>query len=169
MDSSWLSLLLTRELLAFSRELDLFRDESLIWSTVPGISNSAGTLTLHVCGNLQHFVGAVLGGSGYERNRDLEFSSRDIARAELQANLTTTTEVVQTVLAAFPEERLLEEYPDVLGGLRVSTGLFVLHLGTHLAHHLGQAGYLRRALTGENKSSGPIAMQALSGMPGSNA
>ena len=80
----WLSILMTRELSAFSRELDLFEDESLIWSTVPGIANSAGNLTLHVCGNLQHFVGATLGGTGYVRDREREFSARGIGRAELQ-------------------------------------------------------------------------------------
>ena len=163
MDIAWLRLLLTRELSSFSRELDLFPDEQLIWRTVPGISNPAGTLALHVCGNLQYYVGAVLGGTGYVRNRDLEFSARGVSRASLSAELQKTIHAVQAVLSGLPEQALPNEYPDVLGGLRVPTGLFLLHLSTHLAHHLGQAGFLRRCLTGENKSSGAIAMKALSG------
>jgi hypothetical protein len=161
-EPEWISLLLTRELSAFSRELELFQDEALIWATSPGISNSAGTLTLHVCGNLQHYVGAVLGNTGYARDRDREFSARDIPRRLLQANLAETIEVVRTVLADLPDPKLRAEYPDVLGGPRLPTGLFLLHLTTHLAFHLGQAGYLRRILTHANESSGAISMQVLS-------
>jgi uncharacterized damage-inducible protein DinB len=164
-NNEWISLLLTRELSGFSRELELFQDEALIWATAAGISNAVGTLTLHVCGNLQHYVGAVLGNTGYVRDRDLEFSARDISRSLLQANLAKTTEVVRTVLAGLSDQSLKEDYPDVLGGLRVPTGLFLLHLATHLAYHSGQAGYLRRVLTGANESSGAMSMQALSAMP----
>jgi len=163
-EREWISLLLTRELSAFSRELELFQDEALIWATAPGISNSAGTLTLHVCGNLQHYVGAVLGNTGYVRDRDLEFSARDLPRPLLQASLAETTEVVRTVLAGLPDQKLRADYPDILGGPRLPTDLFLLHLTAHLAFHLGQAGYLRRVLTGANESSGAISMQALSAM-----
>lgn len=162
MNNEWISLLFARELAAFSRELELFQDETLIWATAPGISNSAGTLTLHVCGNLQHYVGAVLGSTGYVRDRDLEFSARGISRPLLQANLSGTAEVVRTVLAGLSDPGLRAEYPDILGGPRLPTDLFLLHLTTHLAFHLGQAGYLRRVLTGANESSGALSMQALS-------
>jgi hypothetical protein len=158
----WLSILMTRELSAFSRELDLFEDESLIWSTVPGIANSAGNLTLHVCGNLQHFVGAILGGTGYVRDRELEFSARGIGRAELHANLARTSDVVRTVLPRLSGKNFTTDFPELPGGLRVPVGLFLLHLSTHLAFHLGQAGYLRRLLTGENpQSSGAMAIRVL--------
>jgi hypothetical protein len=168
-DTAWIRLLLSRELASFARELELFPDESLIWKTVPGISNSAGNLVLHVCGNLQNFVGAVLGGTGYVRNRDLEFSDRGVSRDILSAEIRKTIQVVDTVLSRLPEQALPADYPDVPGGGRVPTGLFLLHLCTHLAHHLGQAGYLRRVLTGENQSSGAIAIKALSAAPPSSA
>ncbi len=169
MEIAWIRLLLTRELTSFARELELFPDESLIWRVVPGISNSAGTLTLHVCGNLQHFVGAVLGGTGYVRNRDLEFSALGVSRAALSGELKKTIQVVDAVLSRLPGEVLSAGFPDVPGGGPVPTGLFLLHLCTHLAHHLGQVGYLRRALTGQNQSSGAIAIKALSGAPPGSA
>jgi uncharacterized damage-inducible protein DinB len=162
-DVAWIRLLLLRELAAFARELDLFPDERAIWVTAPGVTNSVGTLALHVSGNLQYYVGAVLGGTGYIRDRALEFSARDVPREELRAGLRRAEDVVGAALSALPVDALEVEYPDVLGGLRVPTGLFLLHLSTHLAHHLGQAGYLRRLLTAENRSSGAISMQALSG------
>ncbi len=169
MNLEWLSILMTRELSAFSRELDLFEDESLIWSTVPGIANSAGNLALHVCGNLQHFVGATLGGTGYVRDREREFSARGIARAELQTNLATTSDVVRTVLSKLSEMDVTADFPELPGALRIPSGLFLLHLSTHLAFHLGQAGYLRRLLTGENpQSSGAMAIRALAIEPPSS-
>jgi len=165
MKTSWLRLVLTRELSSFCDELALFPDEARIWEVVPGVSNSAGTLALHVCGNLQHFVGAVLGDTGYVRNRPLEFSTRGVPRSALTVEIRRTVQVVDSTLSGLPEEALLAEYPDVLGGLRVPTGLFLVHLSGHLAHHLGQAGYLRRALTGENRSSGALAIGALGTAP----
>ena len=165
MNMSWLEILFTRELASFSEELKLFPDEGQIWATVPGVSNSAGTLALHVCGNLQYYVGAVLGDTGYVRNRPLEFSARGVSRASLTAELQNTSGVVASVLRGLSEDTVSAEYPDVLGGIRIPTGLFLLHLSGHLAHHLGQAGYLRRVLTGEDRSSGALALNALAGMP----
>jgi hypothetical protein len=163
MHNEWTRRLLIRELSAFSRELDLFPDEALIWATAPGISNPAGTLVLHVCGNLQYYIGAVLGNTGYLRNRGLEFSARDVPRAVLKATLEKTADVVGAVLAGLPDESLAAEYPDVLGGPRMPTGLFLGQLTSHLALHLGQVGYLRRILTGANESSGALALRELSG------
>ncbi len=162
MTLSWLQTLFARELRAFSRELDLFPTEDLIWATLPGVSNSAGTLALHVSGNLQHFIGAVLGGTGYVRNRAHEFSARNIPRAELQAELQRASDAVSAVLPNLPEATLETIYPDILGGPRIVTGLFLIHLSGHLAFHLGQVGYLRRALTGESISSGVVALSELS-------
>jgi len=161
-DMNWIRLLLVRDLNSFSKELDLFQDEAQIWRTLPGITNTAGTLVLHVCGNLQHFVGAILGGTGYVRNRELEFSCRGVPRADLSAELQKTMQIVEVVLSQLPEQALSAEYPELLGGNKVPTGLFLLHLNTHLALHLGQAGYLRRILSGDGQSSGPTSINALS-------
>lgn len=162
---TWIRSVLLRELESFERELDLFPNEELIWAVAPGISNSAGTLALHVCGNLQHFVGAVLGASGYVRNRELEFSRRGVPRAALVAEIRRTRDVVGDVLSRLAPDRLALEYPEELAGSRMATGLFLVHLATHLAHHLGQAGTLRRVLTGESAGSGAISIKALSPRP----
>ena len=161
--SEWTLLLLRRDLQGFATELELFPDEALIWETLPGISNSGGNLTLHVCGNLQYFVGTVLGRTGYVRDRPLEFAARGLSRSALLAEIERTLHAVQTVLPGLSGDDLSAPYPDVLGGIRPPTGLFLVHLSGHLSHHLGQAGYLRRALTGENRSSGTVSMQSLAG------
>src|SRR3970282_1758330 len=72
-----------RELRTIERELNAYRTEDQIWALPAGLPNSGGTLALHAAGNLLHFVGAVLGGSSYVRDRDAEFSRRGVPRAEL--------------------------------------------------------------------------------------
>src|SRR5258705_10883161 len=93
-----LRVMLARELGAFQREIELFPDDELLWETPPGIVNPAGNLALHVCGNLKHFVGALLGGTGYVRNRDLEFSRRSGTPAELVNELRAPPEIVDGTL-----------------------------------------------------------------------
>ena len=53
--------LLVRELNGFAKEIEAFPDDELMWATVPGVANSSANLALHVCGNLQHFIGACAG------------------------------------------------------------------------------------------------------------
>lgn len=163
---SWLSedvtTLLVRELEGFGRELDLFPDDASIWSVVPGVTNSAGTLALHVAGNLQHYVGAVLGGTGYVRDRPHEFACRDGSRESLKAELDAAARVVRDVLSRLPEQAYLGTYPDSpVPGTDIPTRRFLLHLCSHAAMHLGQVGYLRRALTGRDESAGPASVRAL--------
>lgn len=157
----WLQQLFARELRAFGDELQLFPHEAQLWQTLPGVTNAAGTLALHVSGNLQHYIGHVLGGSSYVRDRPREFSARDVPRDDVLAELARASAVVHTVLPTLDDDALGAQYPEQLNGVWIPTGLFLLHLSNHLAHHLGQAGYLRRVLTGENQSSGALALSAL--------
>lgn len=156
-----LRILLLRDLDSFRKEVELFPDDVTLWKTLPGIGNSAGNLALHGAGNLQHFIGAILGGTGYVRNRDLEFSRREGTRAEVAAAVTTAHEVIEAVLGRMTEDDLAQPYPELVNNRRFSTGDFLLHLSTHLAFHLGQAGYLRRALTRDSTSSGALSNAGL--------
>jgi hypothetical protein len=153
--------LLLRELAALGREIELFPDDEAVWRTAPGVTNSAGTLALHVCGNLKHYVGAVLGATGYERDREAEFRTRDLSRDEIAREIRWTSDVVASVLPGVSEERLAAAYPERVGGVELPCRLFLLHLCIHLSLHLGQAGYLRRIVTGSTASSGPVSLKAL--------
>lgn len=156
--------LIVRELGAFAREVELFPDDESLFRTVPGVANSAGNLALHVCGNLEHFVGAVLGETGYVRNRDLEFAARSGRREAIARELRETAEVVTRTLGRLAPETLAKPYPQPpVAHLRLPCGLFLMHLAVHLAFHLGQAGYLRRIVTGDTRSSGPVALADLAG------
>jgi hypothetical protein len=150
-----------RDLQTFQREIELFPSDDAVWQTVPGITNPAGTLALHIGGNLRHYLGAILGGSGYVRDRDAEFRLRGVPRRDLVENLVGAREVVTRTLQTLSPETLQAAYPESLGGVTLRTDWFLLHLGTHLAFHLGQAGYLRRMITGDSASTSPISLKAL--------
>lgn len=153
--------MLLRELDSFKQEINLFPDDDLLWVAPGGVTNSAGNLALHVAGNLRHFVGAVLGGTGYRRNRDAEFNTRGLDRTALLRELDLAIAEVASTLGALDPARMNQPYPLQVGGITVSTRRFLIHLATHLAWHLGQAGYLRRILTGQNVSTGAVPVPAL--------
>jgi uncharacterized damage-inducible protein DinB len=157
-----LHIILARDLRALRRELALFPDDESVWRVVPGVSNSAGNLALHVAGNLQHFIGHVLGGSDYQRNRDQEFAQRSGARGELDARLLEAEAMLARVLPGLSDAALDAPYPSA-PGISVPTRTWLLHLATHLAFHLGQVGILRRALTGSTATSGAMGLKELEG------
>jgi uncharacterized damage-inducible protein DinB len=161
MNASSIIPLLIRELDGFRRELKLFPDEESLWRVVPGITNSAANLAIHVAGNLQHYVGAVLGGTKYIRRRDVEFSRRSGTLAEILSELDRAEDVVRTVLPKISEAMLDSEYPEAVGPMKFRTDQLLLHLCVHAGFHLGQAGYLRRAMTGSATSSGPLPLQPI--------
>jgi uncharacterized damage-inducible protein DinB len=151
--------LLVRELSTFIAEVEAMPTDTLLWECPPGVSNSVGTLALHVAGNLRHFIGAGLGQTGYVRNRVREFEARGLSAADVVAELELAIADMEAVLPGVPLARLDTPYP--VAGVELPTGLFLLHLCSHAAHHLGQAGYLRRILTGENRSVAGDSIPAL--------
>jgi uncharacterized damage-inducible protein DinB len=156
-----LAALIVRELQGFEREIGMFPDDESIWQTRPGVTNSAANLALHLAGNLQHFIGAVLGKTGYVRDRPVEFSKNSGTRADVIAELRRAADVVADVLPRVSDEQLQADYPEPLGTATLPMRLALLHLTSHAAFHLGQAGYLRRVITGDARSSGPIPTAAL--------
>jgi uncharacterized damage-inducible protein DinB len=148
--------LLDRDLRALRREVEAYPDESSLWRTVPGISNAAGTLVLHLTGNLQHYLGARLGGTAYVRDRTAEFARRDVPRSELVREIEAARQSVKTAISRTAETELAAEFPETIGGARVQTGEYLMHLTTHFAYHLGQIDYHRRAVTGSSTSVDPV-------------
>ena len=136
--------LLNRDLQKLKSELLAYSDENKIWNIRDGISNSAGNLTLHIIGNLNQFIGNVLGGSGYVRNRELEFSSKFIRRNELIQKLDETIDIVMPVLGRLTEEQLSADFPLSFNAEMKSTMQVLIHIFGHLNYHLGQINYHRR-------------------------
>lgn len=139
-----LSQLYERDLDKLLQELKAYKNEENLWLIDGEIANSGGNLVLHLCGNLRHFIGAMLGGSSYIRQRDDEFALKDVKRYELVSQINQTKKSVLETLAELPEEKLDEIYPVNVLGKEMTTLFFLHHLYGHLNYHLGQINYHRR-------------------------
>ena len=133
-----------RDLNKLKAEIELYSDEADLWKKPGDVPNSAGNLCLHLNGNLQHFFGAVLGATGYVRDRDAEFSSVGISREAMISDVESTLAVVKSTLAKLSDDDLAAIYPIEVFGKPMTTGFFLTHLATHLDWHLGQINYHRR-------------------------
>lgn len=141
-----LKTLLNRDLHKLKTEIESYQNESNIWKTPEGITNSAGNLCLHLIGNINTYIGAEFGKTGYVRNRALEFSLKNIPRADLLSKIEETIFIVNTALDNISEKDLKMEFPILVFEKKTSTEFMLIHLTTHLAYHLGQINYHRRLL-----------------------
>ncbi len=141
-----LSEIFERDLQKLITEINLYKDEDNLWLIKEGISNSAGNLCLHLVGNLNHFIGATLGNTGYVRHRDDEFSLKNIPRQDLIMNIENCILIIKTTMNKLQEEDLEKDFPLEKHGKVVSTMHMLIHLQTHLGYHLGQINYHRRLL-----------------------
>jgi hypothetical protein len=159
--SATLAAVVTRELDALRRELEAYPDEASIWRVAPGVANSGGVLTRHLCGNLQHYLGAVLGGSGYRRDRESEFKAPPVPRAALLAEIATTEGAARRALEGLAPARLDTPFPEPVAGLTFQTGDLLVHIVVHLGFHLGQVDAHRRLLTSATQTIEPMSLNAL--------
>ena len=136
-----------RDLIRLKQQLAAFPDRESIWHTVPGITNSAGNLALHLEGNLREYMGRQLGKHPYKRTRPLEFSERGPAVEDLMARVETLSIFIPEVLDNISDEGMQEPFPEDFLGVRLTTRQALVHLSGHLQWHLGQIDYLRRVLT----------------------
>jgi hypothetical protein len=136
----------TRDLQKLKSEIELYQDEKNIWLTDKKIANSGGNLCLHLIGNLNTYIGKEIGKTGYVRNRELEFSQKDVSRKEMVNKIDDTIAVVQDALGKIKEDELAMEYPLLVFDKKTSTEYFLVHLAAHLSYHLGQINYHRRLL-----------------------
>lgn len=139
-----LKTLYARDLNKLKSEIESYKSESTIWKKDSEIPNSAGNLCLHLIGNLNAYIGAEIGQTGYVRQRDLEFSTEFVSRADLLEKIDETIEAVSQGFSILKAEDLFNDYPLIVFQEKMTTGYFLIHLTTHLAYHLGQINYHRR-------------------------
>jgi len=138
--------LFDRDLQRLEEEINLYPSEEAIWRLDGEIKNTAGNLCLHLCGNLQHYIGANLGHTSYVRNRDNEFAAKGISKTELIAEVQKTRQTVRDTLETLKPSVLEAEYPEKIYEYSMTTAYFLIHLTAHLNYHLGQVNYHRRIL-----------------------
>lgn len=141
-----LATLYEKDLRNMINEVKLFRNEENLWKTTGAVKNTSGNLVLHILGGANHFFGALLAGTGYVRERDLEFSKKGVARAELISQLDMLIPLVTGTLLSLKESQMEDEYPVPFDGARQTYSYVLVRLYAHLGYHLGQINYLRRIL-----------------------
>lgn len=137
-----------RELDRLVEEVLAYQNDSDLWSTSGAQKNSAGNLALHTAGTLMHFIGVGLGASGYIRDRDGEFSARDLPRDEVVRRIRECRDTVVPVLEGLDDDAMDTtnpgEVPARLQGITMRA--FLLHLLWHVGWHLGHVYYHRMGL-----------------------
>ena len=132
-----------RKLLALVEPLS---DEQL-WARPYPYGNSIGHLLLHLTGNLSYYIGAEIGGTGYVRNRPLEFT--DPSRTPKDAVIRDFESAIRIVLATLEKQTEGNWSQPYSGkGMEVAEDRFyaLLHCAGHLSHHTGQIMYLCKEL-----------------------
>jgi len=132
------------DLSKLKKEVEAFADDDTFWSVSEGITNSPGNLTLHLLGNLNHYIGAKLGKSGYVRDRPLEFSSSPIPRPEILDRIEKTRAVVVDAIKRLSDDDLTSDYPADEVGENRTVGAELVRILTHFNYHRGQINYYRR-------------------------
>ena len=139
-----ISKVILRDLDVLEKEISLYPATESIWLVKGEIKNSTGNLALHLCGNLQHYIGAQLGNTGYVRDRPKEFSLKDISAKDLVLEIIKTKESIKFTLLKIDPATLEKEYPEKVFNDPMTTHYFLIHLSAHLGYHLGQVNYHRR-------------------------
>ncbi len=138
--------LFTRDLKRLQTEVQLYSDETILWEVDKDIKNSAGNLTIHLIGNLNHFIGAVLGNTGYIRQREKEFSDKHIPRKQLFDHIDEVKLVIERAILNLTQGDLQKIYSINIRKEEMTVQQFLIHLYGHLNYHLGQINYHRRLL-----------------------
>ena len=144
--TSSLSMLFERDLDKLTKEVSQYSSESIMWITKKEISNSAGNLAIHLTGNLQHYIGATLGNTGYKRDRPFEFHGKNVPREKIISDIEHTKKVIKKVFTDMKQAQLKDPYPIQVFGFEMTNEFFMMHLLGHLNYHLGQINYHRRLL-----------------------
>lgn len=152
---------LLRDLAGVRTQLAAYESDGQVWEKPDALPNSAGTLAIHIAGNLLHFIGAGLGNTGYVRDRDAEFADRDLPRGEINRRLEETLRVVSEVMAGVNDEQAGQAFAFEIAGVRPRTDVALAHIAAHLAYHLGQIDIHRRLVTGNTKGLGMMSIAAL--------
>lgn len=138
--------ILERDLNKVIQEIHVFQREESLWILEGNINNTAGNLVLHIAGAVNHFIGKVIGKNEYVRKREQEFSEKFIPKEELIENILQAIATIKKYLPLLQDKDMEKDFPEKIGGRKMTIGFFLVHLVSHINYHLGQINYHRRIL-----------------------
>jgi uncharacterized damage-inducible protein DinB len=140
-----------KKLAGVVQELAAALSDEQLWEKPFAFGNSFGHLMLHVTGNLNYYIGAQIAGTGYVRDRPLEFSAAARpSKAEVLKKFDQAIEMVVATINGQSAEDWSKEYAAVGADARDRFDM-VLQCATHLHHHIGQMMYLVFELKGKGE------------------
>jgi hypothetical protein len=117
-----------------------------VWVKPFAFGNSLGHLVLHLTGNLNHYIGAGIAGTGYVRNRPVEFTDPNPPPLDqLLEGFHAAVEMVVRTIESLDETGFLvpvdhaDRHP-----IETRFGLLLV-CAAHLNNHVGQMSYLVQA------------------------
>src|SRR5580693_10449876 len=126
---------------------DPLSDEQF-WRNPYSYGNSVGHLLLHLTGNLRYYIGTQIAGTGYVRNRDLEFTdTAKHPKAEVVARFDRTIDMVVATLEAQSATDWTLPYSGEGEPEAKHRVTIFFRCATHLYDHVGQIDYLSHQLT----------------------
>lgn len=125
-----------------------------LWTKPYPYGNSVGHLVLHLTGNLNHYIGAGIAGTGYVRDRTREFSespppSAEDALAKFREAIAMVVRMAREMDAEGWHVAIADQPP-----ITTRFGMMLV-CASHLSNHIGQMSYLVRAL-GHDTGEPPI-------------
>lgn len=150
-----------RDLETAAREVEAYPSDESLWARIPGLTNSGGTLARHLAGNMRHFVGHLLGGSGYLRDREAEFSGAPMPRPAVAAELRAAIVEVDAAMRALDDAALQAPFATKIANVQLSTELALVHLTAHFGYHLGQIDFHRRVQDPDAQPVGAMTLDPL--------
>jgi Protein of unknown function (DUF1572) len=121
--------------------------EDQFWRNPYTYGNSAGHLVLHITGNLSYYIGARLAGTGYLRNRDLEFTEdRKPRKTEVLGKFDDAIAMVVATIERQAEADWYHAYEAEREPEAKDRFTVFLRCATHFYHHVGQLNYIIREL-----------------------
>lgn len=141
--------LFQKDLDKLKEEIDLYSKDEQLWQLKGSITKSAGNICLQLTGSLQHYIGAVLGDSGYVRNKEAELRVKNVPRGKLLEDIAVTRAAVTDALEQLSKNELQKNYPLPVFEENVTTEYYLIHLLCDLNLNIGQISYHRQILSGE--------------------
>jgi hypothetical protein len=137
-----------KELDKLKNEINSYKSEEQIWNLPESIQITGGNLCLFLAGNLQHFIGAMIGDSGYIRNKEAELKAKNVSRERLLEEIENTRQVVVDTLEQVSKSELLKIFPNKDFEEPVTTEYYLIHLLSNFSYYLGQIHLHRKLVDG---------------------
>jgi hypothetical protein len=121
-----------------------------LWTRPYPYGNSVGNLILHLTGNLNTYIGAQIGTTGYIRDRPLEFTDAGKPKAEILRAFDQTIETVVATIAKQSDDDWSAPFFGQLEAESKTRFSAFLSCAAHAYHPVGQMIYLQRELLGSS-------------------